>query len=131
MSAIPVCDDRRNDSLPQTLCPVCERRFDRVGRGLDCSPTCRQRAFRLRHRQMDRALLTDLADSLRGQQRLIDQTVYQCPSCQERFLGTRRCGDCNLMCRKLGLGGECRGCAELLTISELLDLYLHGGDAVA
>jgi hypothetical protein len=35
------------------------------------------------------------------------------------------------MCRKLGVGGECQGCGELLTIADLLGLDLHRGDAVA
>jgi hypothetical protein len=34
------------------------------------------------------------------------------------------------MCRKVGVGGECPGCAELVTISELLNLNIEGGDAV-
>jgi hypothetical protein len=36
-----------------------------------------------------------------------------------------------LMCRKVGTGGECGGCGEIITISELLVIDLHGGDAVA
>jgi hypothetical protein len=124
-------DDSGNDDPPQTVCPVCDRRFRPVGRGLYCSSTCRQRSFRLRHRQPDRVTLSDLADRLRRERRLIAQTVYECPGCQERFLGERRCGDCNLMCRKLDLGGRCSSCDDILTVTELLDIELHGGDAVA
>src|SRR6266511_3981731 len=51
----------------------------------------------------------------------------ECPSCTERFLGQRRCGDCNLWCRKVGLGGECSGCAEILTIADLLGANPEGG----
>lgn len=131
MSAVPMGDARRNASSPQTRCPVCERSFGRIGRGVYCSPTCRQRAFRLRHQPVERGWLIDLADRLRQQHRLIDQTIYECPACEQRFLGQRRCGDCNLMCRKLGLGGACRGCDELVTLDELLDLNPQGGDAVA
>jgi len=71
--------------------------------------------------------LTQLINHLRQAQRLIDQTVYECPACNERFLGHRRCGDCNLMCRKVGLGGECASCAEILTIADLLGADLEGG----
>src|SRR5205807_9890991 len=48
------------------------------------------------------------------------QTVYECRSCQDRFLGDRRCSDCNLWCRKVGLGGQCSGCAEVMTVSDLI-----------
>ena len=69
--------------------------------------------------------LIDLATRLRREQRLIDQTVYECSSCQERFLGERRCDGCNLWCRKLGLGGRCSGCDDVLTLSELLGFDLN------
>ena len=92
-----------------------------------CGPRCRQRAFRLRRHQANQPTLTRLTNHLRQAQRLIDQTVYECPACNERFLGRRRCGDCNLMCRKVGLGGECGSCAEILTIADLLGTDLEGG----
>jgi hypothetical protein len=129
-ASAPMGDDPRNDSRSQRLCPVCEQRFHPVGRGRFCSPSCRQRAFRLRHCQPNRVTLTQLTARLRRARRLLAQTVYECPSCQERSLGERRCPDCNLMCRKLGLGGECHGCADILTIGELLDLDLDAGDSI-
>lgn len=46
--------------------------------------------------------------------------VYQCPGCQERLLGERRCPECNLFCRCLGVGGECPCCGEPVAISELI-----------
>ena len=61
-----------------------------------------------------------LADTLRREHRLIAQTVYECPSCAERFLGERRCDDCNLMCRKLELDGRCVACDEIMTVADLL-----------
>jgi len=51
---------------------------------------------------------------------LLQHTVYECPSCEQRFLVTRRCPDCNLMCRKLGLGGNCPHCDELTLVTELI-----------
>ena len=37
-------------------------------------------------------------------------TVYECPSCEQRYLGVRRCEDCNLFCRRVGAGGLCPHC---------------------
>ncbi len=120
MSAQPMCDDTRNDSQPLATCPVCGTEFQPIGRGRFCTPHCRQTAYRLRHRQVDRVTLADIAERLLREHRLLAQTVYECSSCQERLLGERRCNSCNLMCRKVGTGGECGGCGEIVTISELL-----------
>jgi hypothetical protein len=117
MTTIPVCDDTRYDSqLLLGVCPVCTETFPIDGRGIYCTPKCRQRAYRLRHRPT----VTQLAGRLRREHRLTAQTVYQCPSCQERFLGERRCGDCNLWCQNVGLGGQCSGCDDVLTVSDLI-----------
>jgi len=80
---------------------------------------------------LDTATLTDVTHQLRRQHRLIDRTIYECSSCQERLLGERRCRSCNLWCRNIGIGGECGGCGEVMTVSELLGIELNGGDAVA
>ena len=37
-------------------------------------------------------------------------TVYECPSCEQRYLGVRRCDDCNTFCRRIGPGGLCPHC---------------------
>jgi len=134
MSANPVCDDTRYDSQPLATCPVCGVEFQPNGRGRFCTPRCRQQEFRLRHRHRradSRATLTDLSDQLRRDHHLISLTVYECSSCQERLLGERRCNSCNLWCRNKGIGGECSGCGEIVTISELLGIELLGGDAIA
>ena len=121
-------DDSRHDhQLELGTCPMCGRSFPIQGRGIYCGPTCRQRAFRLRRRHTLGPTLTNLTDRLRQERRLIAQTVYECPSCTERFLGQRRCADCNVWCRKIGLGGECSGCAEILTLTDLLGVDLEGG----
>jgi hypothetical protein len=125
-----MCDDTRNDGLPQTICPACERSFRRVGRSVYCSPSCRQLAFRFRHRQPDGGRLAELANILRRQRRLVGQTVYECSACNERFLGERRCDQCNLLSRKVGLGGRCSGCDEILTVIDLIGVELQGGDAL-
>jgi ribosomal protein L32 len=49
-------------------------------------------------------------------------TVYECSACGERFLGERRCPDCNLFGRNLGPGGTCPECDQIILVSELLDL---------
>ena len=48
-------------------------------------------------------------------------TVFECGSCGERFVGVRRCPDCNLFMHALGVGGVCIHCDEPLPVAELLD----------
>jgi hypothetical protein len=129
VTKIAMGDDSRNAaaSLELRTCPMCERTVPVQGRGTYCGPACRQRAFRLRRRQANRPTHVTLTNRLRREQLLIAQTVYECPSCSERFVGDRRCGECNRMCRKVGLGGECSACSEILTIADLLGLDLEGG----
>jgi hypothetical protein len=128
MSSIPIRHASRHAAhLELRTCPICERTFPVEGRATYCGPTCRQRAFRLRRRQTNRPNLVNLTQRLRHDQLLTAQTVYECSSCSERFVGVRRCGDCNRMCCKIGLGGECGGCGEILTIADLLRMDLEGG----
>jgi len=44
--------------------------------------------------------------------------VYECPGCEERLV-ERRCPDCNVFCRRLGVGGCCPGCGEIVVAGEL------------
>lgn len=44
--------------------------------------------------------------------------VYECPSCGERCV-ERRCPDCNVFCRRLGPGGRCPSCDEVVLVEEL------------
>jgi hypothetical protein len=46
--------------------------------------------------------------------------IYQCPECDERYLGQRRCPDCNLFTRQQGPGGYCPHCDELITLNDLI-----------
>ena len=90
-----------------------------------CSAGCRQHAYRLR--QATPAKPPGLAGgSLRARLRrlgaLIEHTVYECPTCDQRFLGQQRCEDCNRFCRALGLGGACPECDQPLLIADLLGL---------
>jgi predicted nucleic acid-binding Zn ribbon protein len=132
MSMIPIGDDARDDGRCKVACLTCGTDFEPAGRSRHCSQRCRQRAYRLRRRQAQQAILVDLATAaLRRQRQLVAQTVYQCPACEERYLGERRCSECNLMCRKLGLGGRCSGCDEILTVGDLIGFELDGGHVVA
>lgn len=47
-------------------------------------------------------------------------TVYQCPECEERYLGEQYCCDCGTFCRRLGAGGPCPCCGEAISVTELL-----------
>ncbi len=49
--------------------------------------------------------------------------VWECGSCGERSL-ERRCAECNLFCSRVGSGGECPACSELVATDEL-----EGGDS--
>jgi hypothetical protein len=46
--------------------------------------------------------------------------VYQCPSCEERYFGEQRCEECNVFCRKIGVGGTCIHCDQPIALNELL-----------
>ena len=128
MSSMLMGDANRNASqLELRTCPMCDRTLPLHGRGTYCGPACRQRAFRLRRRQAIRPTLVNLMQRLRREQLLIVQTMYECSSCGERFVGVRRCGTCDCTRRNVGLGGECSTCAEILTIADLLGVDLEGG----
>jgi len=100
-------------------CPACGAPLP-SRRARFCSGKCRMRAHRLRHQP---ALVVDidvLTSELRRWPQLVATSVYECPSCQERYLGQRRCPDCNLFNRNLGLGGICEGCDQPIVLAELL-----------
>jgi hypothetical protein len=50
----------------------------------------------------------------------VAHTVYECSSCGERFLGERRCPDCHLYGRSVGLGGSCPDCETIILLADLL-----------
>jgi hypothetical protein len=87
-----------------------------------CSAACKQRAFRLRRAELADVDTTHLREVLRRRGALFAHTIYACPNCDERFVGERRCGTCNLFCRALGLGGVCQECEQPLLLTELLGL---------
>jgi predicted RNA-binding Zn-ribbon protein involved in translation (DUF1610 family) len=106
-------------AAPRT-CPLCAGTLP-SSRARYCSEACKQRAYRLR--QADRRLpnLPALTRELQRLRTLKAHTLYECPTCGERYLGVQRCPDCRHFCRSLGLGGTCPHCDELLLITDVLD----------
>src|SRR5436309_3418571 len=52
--------------------------------------------------------------------RLSTALVDRRRQCGERCLGERRCGDCNLFARAVGLGGVCPECDTTVLVEDLL-----------
>jgi len=100
-------------------CLVCGTPL-RTTRAQYCSPGCKQRAYRLRHDAAPAGDLGAVAADLKRRQRLVAQTIYECPACGERYLAEQRCPDCNRFCRALGLGGACPHCDQSILVAELL-----------
>ena len=109
------------DAQPHRSCPVCQTPITSA-RARYCSDACKQRAYRLRQPDATPLDLDALTADLRSRQALVTRTVYECPSCEARFLGDQRCPDCHVFCRRLGLGGPCPHCDDPVTLAELLGL---------
>src|SRR5579864_9235336 len=77
-----------------------------------CSRAHQQRAFRLRHESNP--------PDLQRLRAVVARTIYECPSCGERLVGERRCPDCRLFTRAIGLGGHCPECDTPLLLVDLL-----------
>ena len=101
-------------------CLVCDRPLT-DSRARFCSPAHRQLAYRLRRYEPSGSSESDLRHQLQRQRRLTAHTVYECPSCGDRFVGDRRCESCGLFCRSLGLGGHCPECDHPILLSDLLE----------
>jgi hypothetical protein len=107
MAALPSTPSRNDDVT--ILCPVCQvRRFVPIGRQRVCSPACRQAAFRRRHAATVDPVVVPPHRPRR------DRTIYECPSCEMRYLGNQRCSECGVFCRRVGAGGLCPECGEPL-----------------
>jgi hypothetical protein len=110
----PMRDGSRDASVG---CLVCGAALAST-RARYCSRAHQQRAFRLRqHTDVD---LQDVHQQLQRRRALIAHTVYECPSCSERFVGERRCAECNLFSRAIGLGGHCPECEAPVLLVDLL-----------
>ena len=84
-----------------------------------CTRACQQRSYRLRH-QAPTLDLSSVRKALQRGKALVAHTIYECGACGERFLGERRCGNCNLFARAVGLGGLCPECDTAVLIADLL-----------
>jgi hypothetical protein len=101
---------------PAHACPLCAASFIPVGRQRYCSDACRKRAWkRARHdpRRQARATIA-LAPRRRA------TTVYECPDCEERYLGEQWCPSCNRPCRRVGVGGLCPACDHPVAVDDLI-----------
>ena len=49
-----------------------------------------------------------------------DATVYECPTCETRYLANQYCSDRRTFCRRVGCGGGCPHCDEPVAINDLL-----------
>lgn len=123
-AAHPLRDSARNGAAPSrdtATCPVCNQPRPSA-RTTYCSAACRQRAFRLRHAVLAAVDDGQLRAELRRRGALVAHTLYECGSCGERLVGERRCPECNVFCRALGLGGRCDECDAPLLLADLLGL---------
>ena len=78
-----------------------------------CSPACRQDAYRRRHQPARPVMQLPARRSPR------DGTVYGCSECESRSLGEQWCHDCNRPCQRLGAGGSCPNCEEIVLHEDL------------
>ena len=79
-----------------------------------CSPACRQDAYRRRHQPARPPMQLPARRSRR------DGTVYACGECDSRYLGQQWCHDCNRPCQRLGAGGTCPSCEDIILTEELI-----------
>ena len=110
----PIHDGSRDGSG----CLVCGGALS-SSRARYCSRAHQQRAFRLRH-QTPTVDVSSVRTALQRRKTLVAHTIYECGGCGQRFLGERRCGDCNLFARALGVGGSCPECDTPVLLEDLL-----------
>lgn len=79
-----------------------------------CSDACRQAAWRRRHQP------PTCAPALPTGAPRKPRTVYECPDCSTRLLGTQVCEDCTTFMRRVGIGGICPCCDEPISVDELV-----------
>jgi len=101
---------------PQPCCPVCNATLSPGRSKRYCSDRCRQTGWRRRN-QAGQPPEPPPPPEPRSRR---TNTIYECPVCDGRYLEEQRCPDCNTFCVRLGRGGTCPGCDDLITIDELL-----------
>jgi len=80
-----------------------------------CSSACRQAAFRRRHQS------AAARNPLQPRRSRLEGTIYQCPECETRYLSEQWCPDCSRPCQRLGAGGICPCCEEVITVEKLTE----------
>ena len=95
-------------------CPACGQPLPASRSRRFCSPACRQSAYRRRHQ--DAPPQTPLPT----RRSRLEGTLYLCPQCDTRYLAEQWCPDCSRPCRRLGAGGTCPSCEEMITVQELI-----------
>ena len=98
-------------------CGMCGRPLQ-PGHDKWCSGACRQKAYRRRKQPPSSLLVLPTAPSQ------TDHIVYQCPSCDQRYLDVQRCPECNLFARRIGPGGSCPHCDEPVACLDLIRVRL-------
>ena len=113
----PAATPSRNDGRDDTAaaCPACGQPFTPAGRRRWCSAACRQAAWR-QHHPAPRLAAAPATPPRTAR----DATIYQCPDCDERYLGRQRCDDCGTFCRRVGPGGPCPHCDEPVAVKDLI-----------
>jgi predicted nucleic acid-binding Zn ribbon protein len=105
----------RRVTIPVTIaCPVCGDPFIPIGRRRTCSDACRAAAYR-RRRAAARPVVVVPATASR-----VPLTVYECDGCGVRTVGSQRCAGCSSFMRRVGIGGACPSCDEVITVAELV-----------
>ena len=100
-------------SVTALACPVCGQPLPAGRSRRFCSPACRQAAYRRRHQT---AALVAPPPPRRSR---LEGTLYLCPDCEARYLAEHWCPDCSRPCRRIGAGGPCPCCLEMITVEEL------------
>jgi hypothetical protein len=104
-------NDDETTMRTRTRCAICGTEFEPIGRQRFDRPACRQAAWRRRH-PTPLPLIPARAPR--------HSTVYQCGSCETRYLGEQYCDDCGRFCQRVGVGGLCPSCDEPVAVADLL-----------
>jgi hypothetical protein len=110
----PPATPSRDDQATMT-CPVCQTRFTPTGRQRYCGAPCRNTAFRRRHQDPPTTVVVPTAKPRQ------QNTIYECPTCEQRLHGERRCPHRNIFARRVGIGGPCPHCDEPVALTDLID----------
>jgi hypothetical protein len=109
-----VVTDSVIDNRHHLTCEVCGGSFKARRRDArHCGRACTQRAYRLRHQAV--LQVPPLPKRLPK-----DFKIYQCPRCEERYVGQQRCEDCGAFCVLVGPGGPCPHCEEPVAVADLM-----------